>query len=312
MFLPQTGNRPTRKTRTAMSPKYFLELLLLSALWGASFIFMRISAPEFGATNMAALRIVIAAITLSPLLYLAGKPYLTGHQNKLKVMSQITLVGIGNSVIPFLLFAYAAINIDAGLSSIINATTPLWGALFGILILSNKLTKTGYFGLLLGFVGVTVLSEHKLSPNINAETLSILVAITATSLYGISTNFSKRYLQGVPPLLIASGTMAGGALVMAPILIFSGSSLSGVSQDAWLAIILLGVVSTGIAYILFYRLIDNIGPIKAMMVTYLIPIFGVLFGHIFLAEQVYLNMLFGGLLILIGVLLNSNLIKKGN
>ena len=312
MFLPQTGNRPTRKTRTAMSPKYFLELLLLSALWGASFIFMRISAPEFGATNMAALRIVIAAITLSPLLYLAGKPYLTGHQNKLKVMSQITLVGIGNSVIPFLLFAYAAINIDAGLSSIINATTPLWGALFGILILSNKLTKTGYFGLLLGFVGVTVLSEHKLSPNINAETLSILAAITATSLYGISTNFSKRYLQGVPPLLIASGTMAGGALVMAPILIFSGSSLSGVSQDAWLAIILLGVVSTGIAYILFYRLIDNIGPIKAMMVTYLIPIFGVLFGHIFLAEQVYLNMLFGGLLILIGVLLNSNLIKKGN
>ena len=295
-----------------MSPKYFLELLLLSALWGASFIFMRISAPEFGATNMAALRIVIAAVTLSPLLYLAGKPYLTGHKDKLKVMGQITLVGIGNSVIPFLLFAYAAINIDAGLSSIINATTPLWGALFGILILSNKLTKTGYFGLLLGFVGVTVLSEHKLSPNINAETLSILAAITATSLYGISTNFSKRYLQGVPPLLIASGTMAGGALVMAPILIFSGSSLSGVSQDAWLAIILLGVVSTGIAYILFYRLIDNIGPIKAMMVTYLIPIFGVLFGHIFLAEQVYLNMLFGGLLILIGVLLNSNLIKKGN
>jgi len=293
-----------------MSIKHFLELLLLSALWGASFIFMRIAAPEFGATNLAVLRIVIAAITLLPLLYFIGKPYLQDQDNKVGVLVQVTLVGIGNSVVPFLLFAYAAMNINAGLLSIINATTPLWGALFGMLILSNKLVRSGYLGLALGFAGIILLSEHKLTGEIDAELLSILAVLTATCLYGIATNYSKRFLVGVPPMFIASGTMAGSALVMLPVLFLSDAPLTGISQDAWLAVIVLGMVSTGFAYILFYRLIDNVGPIKAMMVTYLIPIFGVLFGYAFLAEQIYLNMLFGGTLILLGVLLTSGLINK--
>jgi len=293
-----------------MSPKHLFELIVLAAIWGASFIFMRISAPEFGATNLATLRIVIAGLTLSPLFYLIGKPYLRSHPNKLKVLGKITLVGIGNSVLPFILFAYAAINIDAGLASIINATTPLWGAIFSIVILSNRLNNSGWLGLALGFVGVTVLSQHKLTGELNSEVLSILAVVTATCLYGLSTNFSKRYLQGVPPLLIASGTMFTSAILMAPLLTLSKVDLMSVSQNSWIAVVVLGVFCTGVAYILFYRLIENVGPVKAMTVTYLIPIFGVLFGSVFLSEQFYVNMLFGGVLILFGVMLTSGLLNK--
>lgn len=291
-----------------MALKHFFELLVLSAVWGASFLFMRIAAPEFGALNLAALRIIIAAITLCPLLYLTAKAYRKTRAIS-PVIKPIVLVSIGNSVLPFMLFGYAALNIDAGLSSIINGVTPLWGALFSILILSMSLTRSAWIGLVVGFVGVIVLSSHKLNNGMNSEVLAILAVICATSLYGVSANYSKRFLVGVPPLMVASGTMATGAIIMLPIVLISPIDWLAVSLNAWLAIIALGVISTGFAYVLFYRLIENTGPTKAMMVTYLIPIFGVLFGNLFLDEQLVLNMLFGGLLILLGVMLTTGLIK---
>nr|WP_256448339.1 MULTISPECIES: DMT family transporter [unclassified Psychrosphaera] len=160
-----------------------------------------------------------------------------------------------------------------------------------------------------GFAGVVVLSSHKLTHGVNAEVFAILAVVTATCLYGISANYSKRFLQGVPPLLVASSTMACSAIIMLPVLLSSSLEWSSVSSNAWLAITCLGVFSTGIAYVLFYRLIENTGPTKAMMVTYLIPIFGVVFGNVFLDEQLFINMLFGGLLILLGVMLTTGLIK---
>ena len=235
-----------------MSLRHIVELLLLSAIWGASFIFMRVAAPEFGALNTASLRLIIAGLTLSPLLFLVAKPYLAKVENKKTVIAKVALVGFGNSVIPFILFAYAALNIDAGLASIINATTPLWGALFGILILSNRLGRSGWLGLLLGFIGVYILSQHKINGGMTSDLLAILAVITATSLYGLSTNFSKRYLCGVPPLMIASGTMASSALLMVPFLLTTELDLFSVSSQAWLAVLALGTVSTGFAYVLFY------------------------------------------------------------
>lgn len=291
-----------------MAAKHYVELLILSALWGASFLFMRVAAPELGATNLASLRIIIAAITLSPLLYLTATKF--AKQQSLKpFVKPIILVGIGNSVLPFMLFGYAAINIDAGLSSIINGVTPLWGAVFSFIILSVTLSKSAWFGLFIGFAGVVVLSSHKLTQGVNAEVFAILAVVTATCLYGISANYSKRFLLGVPPLLVASSTMACSAIIMLPVVLSSSLEWSTVSNNAWIAVTCLGVFSTGIAYVLFYRLIENTGPTKAMMVTYLIPIFGVVFGNVFLDEQLFINMLFGGLLILFGVMLTTGLIK---
>lgn len=293
-----------------MSAKNFAELLLLAAIWGASFLFMRIAAPELGALAVAFLRIIVAALTLSPLLYLVSKKFLPTAQNRPSLLMHLTLVGIGNSIIPFVFFAYAAMNIDAGLSSIINATTPLWGALFGILILSSKLNRLGWLGLFLGFIGVFVLSLHKLTGTLDSALLSIFAVIAATCMYGLTANYSKRFLAGVPPMMVAAGTMATSAILVAPAMFFIDLDYSAIPSSVWLSQIALGALCTGIAYVIFYRLIEHTGPTKAMTVTYLIPIFGVLFGFIFLNEALHLNMLFGGILILSGVMLTTGLFNK--
>ena len=293
-----------------MTAKNFAELLLLSAIWGASFLFMRISAPEMGALPVAFLRIIIAALTLAPLLYLVARKYLPGVADKKRLLLHLTAVGIGNSIIPFIFFSYAAINIDAGLSSIINATTPLWGALFGFVILNTRLNRLGWLGLFTGFIGVFVLSSHKLSGDMDSALLSILAVVAATCMYGLSANYSKRFLVGVPPMMVAAGTMATSAVLVSPALFVMDLPFATISNTAWLAQIALGAVCTGIAYVIFYRLIEHTGPTKAMTVTYLIPIFGVLFGYVFLQEALHLNMLFGGVLILFGVMLTTGLFNK--
>lgn len=297
-----------------MNPKYYLELVLLAAIWGASFLFMRIASPEFGAINMAALRVVIAGITLLPVFIIVATkhiPPLPQHEKK-TLWKNLIIVSVGNSVIPFFLFAYAALSLEAGLASIVNATTPLWGAFFGVVLFNAVLPKSGWFGLLLGFIGVIVLTLHKLSLSFDNDVLAICAVITATCMYGISSNYSKRHLNNVPALLVASGTMFVGAFIVLPVF-FIGDTIThlmSVSLHAWAALIILGALCTGFAYILFYRLIEFTSPTIAMSVTYLIPIFGVFFGSTFLNEPLFINMFFGGILILTGVMLTTGLHQR--
>ncbi|WP_341206205.1 DMT family transporter [uncultured Psychrosphaera sp.] len=304
-----------------MKPSQFLELVILAAIWGASFMFMRVAAPEFGATALASYRMVFAALTLFPILlyYIIKNNWHTlnltlepNAKTSQQVIGHIFVLGITNSAIPMFLFAYAATNLDAGFSSIMNATTPLWGAVIGALLFNSKLSRLAVFGLLLGFIGVFVLSIDKLSWQFTGQVKGILAVICATSLYGLSANYSKRNLTGVKPLFIASGSLFGSALLMLPILIYTTPALSTISSLAWLMLISLSVVSTGIAYILYYRIIEHSGPTNAMTVTFLIPIFGVFFGYVFLNEQLNSNILWGVLLVLTGVLLTTGLLKKRN
>jgi drug/metabolite transporter (DMT)-like permease len=302
-----------------MKPSHFLELVILAAIWGASFMFMRVAAPEFGATALASYRMVFAALTLLPILlyYIVKKNWLsaslTQHphsKTSAQIMGHIFVLGITNSAIPMFLFAYAATNLDAGFSSIMNATTPLWGAIIGALLFNSRLSKLAVFGLFLGFIGVFVLSMDKLSWELTGQVKGILAVICATSLYGLSANYSKRNLTGIKPLFIASGSLFGSAVLIFPILLLTTPALTSISAFAWLMLILLSVVSTGIAYILYYRIIEHSGPTNAMTVTFLIPIFGVLFGSVFLHEQLSSNIFWGVLLILTGVLLTTGLLKQ--
>ncbi len=290
-----------------MNPKYYVELFLLAAIWGSSFLFMRIAAPEFGAVNMAALRIIIAGITLLPVFIIVGRRYLFNQpkQHQITTWQRLTVVTIGNSVIPFLLFAYAALSLEAGLASIVNATTPLWGAFFAVVIYKSLLSKSGWLGLLIGFIGVIILTLHKLSFDLSNDVLAILAVISATCLYGITSNYSKHNLNNIPSLLVASGTMIVGSIIVIPFILWGDNyeHIMSVEMGPWLAIIALGSLCTGFAYILFYRLIEFTSATIAMSVTYLIPIFGVFFGSIFLNEPLFINMLFGGVLILGGVML---------
>ncbi|QTH65053.1 DMT family transporter [Psychrosphaera ytuae] len=301
-----------------MNPKHFLELVLLAAIWGASFLFMRIASPAFGAENMAALRVVIAGITLLPVFALTAKKYLEPMPKDVKSQTiiNLTLVSVGNSIIPFFLFAYATLTLEAGLTSVVNATTPLWGAFFGVILFGARLNKLGWLGLVIGLIGVVILTAHKLfdgqiSNNTN-DLLAITAVIGATGLYGIASNYSKHSLSSIPSLLVASGTMVIGALIVIPILMLNTNwaFLMSIELLPWLSLIGLGAICTGIAYLIFYRLVEQTSATTAMSVTYLIPMFGVFFGWIFLNEPIYINMFFGGVLILFGVMLTTGLIKR--
>lgn len=297
-----------------MKPSQFIELLVLSAIWGGSFLFMRVAVPETGSLALAALRMTIAGLILFPFFWhyarkRSATPF-SPHTDNKTVTKHVSLVAIINSAIPMVLFAFAASSLDAGFASILNATTPLWGALIGALFFTTQLSRSAIAGLALGFIGVVVLSWDKLNLDASGQLMAVLAIVLATAFYGIGTNYSKRFLVGVKPMFIASASLFWGAVFMLPLLIYTLPDFINISLKAWLATIALGSVATGFAYVFFYRIVEHSGPTKAMMVTYLIPVFGVMFGNIFLDEQITANMFYGAALILLGVALTTGVLRK--
>jgi drug/metabolite transporter (DMT)-like permease len=283
------------------------EFVLLGALWGASFLFMRLGAAEFGALPTAGMRVAIAALVLLPLLVLRGQwQSLASHWKKIFVL------GMLNSGIPFALYSYALLSITTGLSSLLNATVPLFGALIAWLWLKDRPHGMKVLGLLVGFVGVAMLAWGKASfkPDASGQVTgwAVLACLGACLCYGISASFTKRYLSGVPSLVIATGSQMGATLGLAlPTLWFWPSQTP--SATAWLALLAVGVLCTGVAYVLFFRLIDKVGAAGSLTVTFLIPVFAVLYGVVFLGESVTAWMLICGAIILCGTALSMGLLK---
>jgi drug/metabolite transporter (DMT)-like permease len=290
-----------------MKNKDWIELTLLAAIWGASFLFMRVGAPEFGAVALAAVRVTGAAVVLSLLLT---------QQGQVKALRQhwkpIFLVGLTNSGIPFVLFAYAALSITAGLSSIFNASAPLFGAVVAWLWLEDRPGPGRVLGLAVGFAGVLWLAWDKagFKPGapITQTGLAVLACLAATLLYGWSASFTKRYLTGVPPLASATGSQLSSALFLAlPAWWFWPSTTP--STTAWMALGLLAVLCTGVAYVMYFRLISRVGPANAITVTFLIPVFGVLWGGLFLNETISSAMVLGCVVIVIGTALATGWLR---
>lgn len=289
-----------------MKSRDLAELLALAALWGASFLFMRLGAGEFGPVALAGLRVVGATLFLLPLLVARGQlAALRAHWRA------IFVVGIANSALPFLAYSYAALSITAGLSSIFNASTPLWGALIAWLWLKDRPTSWRALGLAIGFCGVLWLAWDKASFKPGADGLSsgwaVVACLAATLLYGWSANFAKRHLAGAPPLAVATGSQLSAALVLLPPMWWWWPAQTP-STTAWVAVALLAVACTGVAYVLYFRLIAQVGPAKAISVTFLIPVFAVVWGWMFLGEGLTLAMLLGCAVILIGTALATGLL----
>ncbi len=282
------------------------ELITLAALWGASFLFIRMGAAEFGAVPLSGLRVAGASLVLMPLLM---------WRNELSALrahwKPIFVVGITNSALPFLCFSYAALTINAGLSSIFNAASPLFGALIAWLWLRNTLSAPRVLGLVIGFVGVFGLAYSKASVKEGAETLRTALAvgacIVATVAYGFSVNYTKRFLSGVPPMAVAAGSQLAAAVVLAvPTLLLWPAQVPAL--PAWASLAVLAVVCTGFAYILYFRLIAHVGPANAITVTFLIPAFAVAWGGLFLDEQITLPMAIGCAVILVGTALATGML----
>ncbi|MGE4339000.1 MAG: DMT family transporter [Pigmentiphaga sp.] len=278
------------------------DLLFLAAVWGGSFLFMRLAVGEFGPVALIELRVGLAALFLLPAAWWRGKLPVIG-----KHWRAILVVGALNAALPFLLYAYAAQSLGAGFLSVANAVTPVWGAVVGWLWLKDRLPWSRSLGLAIGLLGIVVLVWDKLDFQAGGTGPAVLAAVSAPIFYGIAANWTKRFLTGVDALSNATGSMLAASLVLLPLALATWPE-APVSARAWGATILLAVVCTGAAYIIFFRLIANVGPTGAVSVTFLVPVFGVVWGAWFLDEAITVSILTGAGIILVGTALALGLV----
>jgi drug/metabolite transporter (DMT)-like permease len=280
-----------------------LELISLAALWGASFLFMKLGAAEFGPVALSFVRVAGASALLLPLLAYQGQmPALRRH------WPAILVVGITNSAVPFLCFNYAALSINAGLSAVFNATSPLFGAVIAWLWLKDRLTPARIAGLVIGFAGVLWLVWDQAAFKPGGSGWAVLACLGGTVFYGFSASFTKRTLTGVPPMAVAAGSQLSAALCLAAPAWWWWPAQAPTAH-AWGFALVLAVACTGLAYLLYFRLIAHVGPANAISVTFLIPVFAVVWGWMFLSERVSLVMALGCAVILLGTSLATGLLK---
>ena len=285
-----------------MKPRDLLDLTLLAALWGGSFLFMRYAVPDFGVVPLIWLRVALASICLLPLLLMKRQFGALRRQ-----AGALTVMSLFNSGLPFLLIAWATLSITAGLASIMNAMTPVFTALIGALWLGDRLDGRRSLGLLLGLAGVALLAADKADFRPGGSGWAIVAMLLATACYGFAANHTRRYLQGVPALVNATGTQLVSALVLLPPALWSWPErMPGLGP--WLAALVLGVACSALAYLLFFRLIARVGASRAVTVTFLVPVFGTLWGALFLGEPVTASMLAGGAVVLLGTGLATGVI----
>ncbi|WP_020395805.1 DMT family transporter [Thiolinea disciformis] len=290
-----------------MNFRYFLELVGLAALWGASFLFMRIAVPEFGPIWLSAIRVLIAGLVLLPILIYQG--FLADLR---KTIFPVLLLGGINSALPFLGFAFATTFLTGGFTSILNATAPLFGVLLVIISGNIKtLSRAQMVGFLVGFLGVAILIGLRPMQITTHFWLAVAAGLSGALLYAISANFIKLKLTGVPSMVIAAGSQISASLWLLPLLPFKVPAAFP-SLKAILALFALALFSTALAYLIYFRLIRLVGATRSLTVTYLIPAFAMLWGALILHEPVTGGMVFGCGVILLGTALANGLFNKAS
>ncbi len=271
-----------------------IRLISLAAIWGGSFIFLRVLSPVLGPIITADLRLLIAAMFLLVYFWLT-KVSMDWGQNWL----QYFVIGVVNSAIPFALYSFAALHISASYSVILNSSSPLFGALFSSFFLDEKITLKKFLGLVTGAAGVVLVTK---TGTAQADTLiswAILACLMAALCYGFSAAYVKKYAGHLKPKAIAGASQLMAGLALMPSIPFS--PIKGeVNMLVVVNVMGLAILCSAIAYLLYYRLIAEIGPTKTLTVTFLMPIFGIFWGIIFLHETISFSMIAGGLLILVG------------
>ena len=217
------------------------------------------------------------------------------------------MVALFNSAIPFCLIAFAMQTLSAGVGAILNSTAPLWGALVAYLVFKESLSASRILGLLLGFCGVLILVAERLLDGVEAAIVPVASALLGTLSYGAAANYIKRSCADIAPLKLTFGSMFLGALYLLPLSIYLWPTQALPAKVYW-AMLGLGTISTAYAYIMYFKLIDELGPARAIAVTFLIPLFGVIWGEIFLAEAFTSLMLVGGAVIVLGTALTTGLL----
>ncbi len=284
-----------------MSHRYLAILVALGSLWGASFLFIKVVVDETSPAEVAAGRVFFGAVALAPFVWRRGLR-LSGRRWLLR---DLLLLGAVSTAIPFVLISWAELHIDSGIASVLNSTMPLWTAVFaGIFLVEERLTPLMVAGLLLGFVGVAVLSGGDLTSLRQAGLLGHLAVVSAAAFYGAGAVFARARLQAEDRVTLSAMQLMMAFLVLAPFsLAVDGIPRLNLPAKVWLAWIILGVFNTGLANVVYYWLIRHVGSVRSSLVTYIIPIVGLLLGATVLDEKLGLNALLGAALIVAAVAL---------
>ncbi|MEF3101809.1 DMT family transporter [Raoultella terrigena] len=280
----------------------YIRLIALAAIWGASFLFMRIASPEFGAINTAFLRVLFGFLGLAVIIFVLKSSY--NFEGKFK---SSLMLGVINSGLPFFMYCLAARWLPAGYSAVLNATTPLMGALIGFAFFSEKLTARKWGGVVFGLVGIMVITTIGESQSTNETLSGVIACLVATGCYGIAGFLTHRWISnkgGLDPKIVAFGSQIGATLFLLPFFIWSsttGPSINWLQGNVWASVVAVGLICTAFAYILYFRLIADIGPLRSLTVTFLIPPFAVLWGYLALGETINESFIIGALIVCVSV-----------
>ena len=278
----------------------YFKLIMLAAIWGGSFLFMRIAANPLGPAVLIEARVLCAAITLLLVsFYLKRKLSFNAHSK------HFFILGLFNTALPFLCFAYAAQTLNASTLAILNSTAPIWAAIIGAIWTKTALESKVLLGLGIGVTGVTVLVGWD-AFNIGQEAIiPIFAAVMAAFSYGIASNYTKTAPR-VEAFNNAHGSMWAAVLIVLPFVFFMPMR-EAPDLTITASVILLGAVCTGLAYLLYFNLINELGAPSALSVTFLIPVFGILWGNLFLGEAIGINTVVGSVLVITGTMLVTGL-----
>ena len=281
-----------------MRSEDWIRLLVLSAVWGASFIFMRILAPVLGPVVTADLRVAVGgAALLAYFAMIRFKPAWRAHWR------QYGVIGTFNVGVPFLLFSYAAQYIPASYSAIINATTPLFGTLFAVMWLGEPMTRTKGIGLALGLAGVVLITGATVPQAASSAFVSaILACLLAAASYAAAGIYIKRHASHVNPIGSAGCAQVFAAVALLPFWL-AAPPAGPIDFSIVLNVLCLGILSSAVGFMLYFRLVQDIGPPRAMMVAFLTPLFGIVWGIVFLGERLNASVLFGAAMIIASTLL---------
>ena len=280
-----------------MTAKDFAALISLGALWGASFLFIRVAVPALGPFVLVGVRVGLAALILA--LFAVA----TRRALKLRgLWGALLFVGFANTAVPFTLISASEVHLTASLAAILNSTTVLFTALVAAGWLGDSLTPKKMLGILLGILGVAVLVGWDPLPLSPIVLLSVAAVLGASFCYGVGGVFIKRTFTGIPPLTLAVGQQTAAAGIMIPVAL---TDLPGQTPSVTVAlcVLALAVLSTAVAYMLFFYLIASAGPTATSTVTLIVPVFGLIFGVLFLGEPVSFGTLVGLAIVLCSVVL---------
>lgn len=273
-----------------------VELVVLGAIWGGSFFFMRVCAADFGPLPLVEMRMACGALVLLPFLWPERRRFPPSLWPKLAAIAAV------NSIVPFALFAWGAERAPTGIGAITNAMTVMFTALVGFMVYGEKIGRARIAGLVLGFCGVVVLASGRMGGG--SVALPAAAGTLAALCYGFGINLVSRRLKGYPPAALVPALLACGAALLAPFAVAAWPH-HAIAPIKWGGAFMLGALCTGVAYVLYFRLIARVGPARTATVTYLIPVFSVLWGWLLLGEPLTASMLGAGALVLGGVAMSQ-------